>query len=87
MRYPDGEEHLSEFDKTYYRGMKNGMTDLILAAREADEPLSFDLLERITEGALTAVMGYMVHGSEHCAVCGAPIPEGRQICIICERGN
>lgn len=30
-------------------------------------------------------MGSMVFSEEHCVMCGAVIPEGRQVCMECER--
>ncbi len=30
-------------------------------------------------------MGSMAFSEEHCVMCGAVIPEGRQVCMECER--
>ena len=75
---------MTDHDKAYLDGMRNGMTDLILAARESAEPLSFDLLERLAEGAIQAVADAMTVGGERCVMCGAIIPEGTQICLQCQ---
>ena len=57
-----GEEQLSSDLRMYYHGMKNAMEDLILAVRESDEPLCVDLLERLKDGALQAVLNKMLGG-------------------------
>lgn len=38
--------------------------------------------ERRTE---VTELGNMVFSEEHCVMCGAVIPEGRQVCMECER--
>lgn len=56
------EEALPKDLRLYYHGMRNAMEDLILAVRESDEPLCVDLLEKLKDAALQAVLDKMLGG-------------------------
>ena len=60
-----GEEALNKDLRMYYHGMRNAMEDLIMAARESDEPLCIDLLERLKDAALQAVLDKMLGGDQN----------------------
>lgn len=73
------EKNIAEWMNRYY------MMDFRELFSENEEDVKAEVKKRIMKRA--ELNRDVMAGAEHCVVCGDVIPEGRQVCPKCERGN